>query len=255
MTPIALALKLAPVEAEMAQRLAPPSTTFIPCGDALLQIDPQSDAPYPSQNRNRVTGLGVCDAPPDGVLEAIAARYTDAGVGRYFHYLSPSERAPSLARALDAAGWGIRNALDVLWRPLSGAVQPVESAQTIRRILSDDTVLCADDWLADRLAIARRAGDAGMIFGALEADVLVAVALLWLQDEVAYLGMAGTSAAFRGRGAQGALIAARLQYAAAHGATIAVSETLKEILASSYRNLERAGFARLYARPIYTRKK
>lgn len=57
----------------------------------------------------------------------------------------------------------------------------------------------------------------------------------------AYLGWMGTDPAFRGRGAQAALIAARVNRAVELGAAWCTSET-SSVVATSLRNLERAGF-------------
>ncbi len=59
----------------------------------------------------------------------------------------------------------------------------------------------------------------------------------------AHLGWAGTSPAFRRRGAQSALIAARVSRAAELGATWCTSETINAPgMDTSYRNLQRCGF-------------
>lgn len=54
----------------------------------------------------------------------------------------------------------------------------------------------------------------------------------------------------RKRGAQQALIAARLKRAEALGCAMAVSETLN-ILEHSLRNLQRAGFREVYEKEVY----
>lgn len=69
-------------------------------------------------------------------------------------------------------------------------------------------------------------------------------------DEIAYLLSAATSEADRKRGAQQALIAARLARARQLGCAIQVSETLS-ILEHSLRNLQRAGFREIYEKEVY----
>jgi GNAT superfamily N-acetyltransferase len=78
----------------------------------------------------------------------------------------------------------------------------------------------------------------------------VAIASLAVFDGLAYLLSASTNEADRGRGAQQALIAARLARAEQLGCAIAVSETLN-ILEHSLRNLQRAGFREVYEKEVY----
>jgi ribosomal protein S18 acetylase RimI-like enzyme len=78
----------------------------------------------------------------------------------------------------------------------------------------------------------------------------VATAALAVQDDMAYLLSAATREGDRGRGAQQALIAARLARAAQIGCAVQVSETLS-ILEHSLRNLQRAGFREVYEKEVY----
>jgi GNAT superfamily N-acetyltransferase len=78
----------------------------------------------------------------------------------------------------------------------------------------------------------------------------VATAALAVFDDVAYLLSAATREADRQRGAQQALIAARLARAAQLGCAIQVSET-RNILEHSLRNLLRAGFREVYEKEVY----
>jgi GNAT superfamily N-acetyltransferase len=81
----------------------------------------------------------------------------------------------------------------------------------------------------------------------------VAIASLAVFEDMAYLLSASTNEADRGRGAQQALIAARLAYAEKLGCAIAVSETLN-VLEHSLRNLQRAGFREVYEKEVYAWK-
>jgi GNAT superfamily N-acetyltransferase len=74
---------------------------------------------------------------------------------------------------------------------------------------------------------------------------------LFVDGVAAYLGPAGTRDAYRRRGGQTALIAARLNRAAEVGCEHAFAETYKRILATSYNNLLRGGFTHTYSCPIY----
>ena len=76
----------------------------------------------------------------------------------------------------------------------------------------------------------------------------VAGAILTTDGDLAYLAMAGTLPEFRGRGWQSALIAARVAAAAAAGCQSVV--TTAEFASVSQRNIERAGLAVAYTKPV-----
>ena len=67
-----------------------------------------------------------------------------------------------------------------------------------------------------------------------------------------WLGGAATLPEFRGRGAQTAMLAARIRRAAELGCEVVVTETGEQVAdrpSRSYRNIERAGFELRYLRP------
>ena len=93
-------------------------------------------------------------------------------------------------------------------------------------------------------------------FGAFEGDTLVGCGALFMRADHAWFGMGATLASHRGRGAQSALIAARITAARAAGATLLAAETgddTPEKPNSSTHNAERLGFRRLYLRPTYAK--
>jgi GNAT superfamily N-acetyltransferase len=82
----------------------------------------------------------------------------------------------------------------------------------------------------------------------------VGAGALFVQDEVGWLGFGATLPAFRGRGAQSAILAARIEDARKQGCSTVVTETgeLEEGRPSgSYRNILRAGFREAGVRPNY----
>jgi GNAT superfamily N-acetyltransferase len=84
-------------------------------------------------------------------------------------------------------------------------------------------------------------------FGAWDGDRLVAAGNLLVRDKVASLNAGATAEGHRGRGAQSALIAARVKAAAAAGCEWVVSETAET--GTSLGNMRRAGL-----RPVYLRQ-
>jgi len=89
---------------------------------------------------------------------------------------------------------------------------------------------------------------------AFDGDRPVATGALFRKGRCAWLSFGTTDEEARGRGAQSALLAARLDAAARLGcelATIETAEPKSGVFAPSYRNAIRLGFKALYSRPNY----
>lgn len=83
-----------------------------------------------------------------------------------------------------------------------------------------------------------------------------AAGALYVEGTAAWLGVAATRPAFRGRGGQGAILSARIDAARTLGATVLATETgerLEDRPSASYRNILRAGFEEAYLRPNFER--
>ncbi|MEV6286276.1 GNAT family N-acetyltransferase [Kribbella sp. NPDC051770] len=94
-------------------------------------------------------------------------------------------------------------------------------------------------------------------YGAWDGDVLVGTGALYVDGEAAELVSGATRPAYRGRGAQSALLARRTQDALAAGCRHVFSETGKPADGEqnpSLENLRRAGFDVIYERPIWAWK-
>jgi GNAT superfamily N-acetyltransferase len=76
-----------------------------------------------------------------------------------------------------------------------------------------------------------------------------AAGALYVDGTGAWLGIGATRPAFRRRGAQSALLAARIERARALGAGLLTTETGADDPGPSFRNIERAGFRPAYVRP------
>lgn len=89
-------------------------------------------------------------------------------------------------------------------------------------------------------------------FGAFHDDQLVATGIVYIDGGTAWLGFGATLEAYRGNGAQPALLAARIEAARAAGCTILSTETgipREGEAAPSFKNILRAGFVIAYSRP------
>ncbi len=199
-------------------------------------------------------GLGLRAEPgPDRLLVA-AARIPEVMFNRAF-------------------GWGVDEPLDdvALWRlttrwikvvgpaaevplpptnlQIRRVVDPVRWGDTVRSGFGMPPVM--GEWLA---ALAGR--PRWTLFEAVDGEVPVAGAALYVAGEAAWLGMGASLPAARGRGAQSGLIAARIREAARQGAVYVVSETGEETPTNpnaSARNLQRAGLAIRYHRENWAR--
>lgn len=92
-------------------------------------------------------------------------------------------------------------------------------------------------------------------FGAFDGDQLAGVGVAFVRGDYAWFGMGATRPAYRRRGVQNALLAARINAAHAAGARVAVVETGAPSgePGPSYRNILRAGFEEAYRRPNFVR--
>jgi len=225
-----------------------------PFGSAYACISPGEQGQHPSSNHNR---LHLCGAEPgltaDGTT-GLLKLFRDAGIGRYFVWISPGPDMEAVRRWLADAG--LRRWPYVAYLTLACDMRELAAAATefdIREV--------------DRQEVERLSGRLdGVIwpeyllslgvpgvhhFMAFEGDLPVASAVLCIFEELGYLSMALTAEPFRHRGAQSALIAQRINKAVAVGCKIVVSETLS-ILEDSLGNLQKAGFEVVYEKEVYS---
>ncbi|HET7571963.1 MAG TPA: GNAT family N-acetyltransferase [Gaiellaceae bacterium] len=205
---------------------------------------------------NRVVGLGVSEPVGDGDLDEIDGFYRDAGVRHY-----------AIALARDA-GAGLEGRLrergftpGYPWmRFRRGIEPPPEVASEVRVVETGDgaafgRVVATGSGLPLEVgagfgAVAGRPG--WHLFLALAGGEPAGAGALFARDGIGWLGAAATLPEQRGRGAQTALLAARIARAAKLGLETLTVETGKNLAGrpnQSYRNILRAGFAEWYLRP------
>jgi GNAT superfamily N-acetyltransferase len=91
---------------------------------------------------------------------------------------------------------------------------------------------------------------------ALDGDVPIGAAGVFLAEGIGYLGLAATLPEHRGKGAQNALLAARISHARAAGCDAVITETGEyrtDRPSNSYRNILRAGFAEVAVKENWLR--
>jgi hypothetical protein len=208
---------------------------------------------------NRVTGLGLHGAPSEGALDEIDAFFRAAGT-RYAIAASPFA-APGLREQLEARGFEEGYA----WMKFRRGVEPVPPVETELRVEeigpergeTFGSVVARGYGMPESAAVwlgAASAAPGFRVFLALDGDEPAGAAGLFVGEGIGWLGLAATVPEQRRRGAQGALLAARIRAAAAAGVTELATETgeqLPDRPSNSYRNLLRTGFEEQYVRPNY----
>lgn len=209
---------------------------------------------------NRVIGLGVFEPATAQTLDRVRDFF--AGIGGHAVNLPPVTDPPLLHEQLRARAYA-SFFHHVKW---VRGTQPATSAPTglrIERVRAKQAALYGE--LAARITIEGLGAHAAWVashvglprwrhYLAWDGATPVAGAALHASGAGAWLGAASTLESHRGRGAQSALLAARITDAIAAGAQALVVETgpnWPELDTVSYRNVERAGFRVAYERPSW----
>ncbi len=226
--------------------------------DAVIVVDSTSDGEFPSNNRNRISFMGVEQPVKEKDLDAILSRFTAAHVKRLFFWLSVSEQADEIEAWVQARGmkrW-TSTGYPSLGRPAARLPMPATNLQ-IRMVSRDEAVALTPELSGiygiepAKLMFLHTLGAAGHDhLVAFDGPQPVAAAILTCCDNNGLLWYAGTAKSHRNRGAQNALIAARIDAAARKGCKFVFSETLY-MLETSLNNLKRHGFDEIFEKKVY----
>ena len=203
---------------------------------------------------NRALGVGNGEPATDALLDEVIVRLTAAGVADPWIQLSAASRPSAIARWLDARGFALASGR--AWVKLARGREPAPVHETeleLRELDGADAaplarVVCAAHGMPPAIAplvealVGRRGWRA---YGAFDGGALVAGAMLRVDGRDAWLGLGGTLASHRGRGAHRALVARRIADAIAQGVTTIATETgaaVDGVAGPSLANLERCGF-------------
>ena len=206
---------------------------------------------------NRVLGLGVTEPVRESVLDQAIELFQQSGVRRFMIPVAPGAEPESFVGWLEARGFHRHNHWIRLARDLADAI-PV--ARTDLRVASVGRELAEEVGRMEAEAFgyppelaefsSSLVGRPGWSFlGVFEGDRLVSVSAMHIQGAAAWFGFASTRAEYRGRGAQSALIAARLTAARTAGCRWACVETAADTPEKpnpSTHNLRRLGFRDAY---------
>lgn len=200
-------------------------------------------------------GLGMHEPLVDGDLDAIEQFFKTRG-SPVFHEVCPLAGVEVYGR-LASRGYKPIELSSVLFRDL--AHQPAEGAASMIRVRAVDpgeaeayAQIAARGWFEAPevvpmlLGFARSSVEVGRCFIAELDSEAIATGALFIHNDVALLAGASTVPEGRRRGAQSALLDARLRAAAANGCTVAMMVAAPG--SASQRNAERNGFRIAYTR-------
>jgi GNAT superfamily N-acetyltransferase len=213
---------------------------------------------FPFNNPNRV-GWFALDSPPttddiNGTLDVLRALSRP----RIFFWIGPGGWSNDLDALLAAHGahrWPVVQ-YPLLFREAGECPAPRVCNFDIRRVTPDQApaVLAdAEAWYSKKgTQTALRLVQQGRVdmHAAYDGPRAVALAVIIMDAPFAYLGWAVTAPDMRKQGAQTALIAARVQRAAALGANWCVCETATAEMTST-NNLKRCGFEEAFGWRVY----
>jgi GNAT superfamily N-acetyltransferase len=207
---------------------------------------------------NRALGLGLREPATEDAVEELAAFY-GAEIG-WCVALAPQARPSELPSWLERRGFLPGYGWAKFRR---GVADPPQARTALRvdRVAEDGAETFADTFVRGygtpgffREWLAKIAREGWHCFLALDGEAPAGAGALYAAGEVGWLGIAATFPEHRRKGAQGAILAARIEAAAAAGCKVVVTETGEfrdGSPSSSYRNIVRAGFEEAYVRPNY----
>ena len=207
---------------------------------------------------NRVMGLGLDRPGSPGDIEALRAFYAEHDVPTFRVGLCPAAEPVGLEALLTAAGLGAQSHVLKWVRDAS----PAMASRTELRVERAGSAEAEEIGAVLLAAFGERPHSVPLAsdlvgrprwhhYVARDGGTVVATAMMYVHEGFAWLGAAGTLASHRGRGAQGALIARRLDDARALGCHTLTTETQPDGYDKpnpSSHNMERAGFRVAYRR-------
>jgi len=208
---------------------------------------------------NRALGLGVFAPACRADVEAVVAHFAARGIARYLVHLHPGAHPPRLRDWLGELGLRPFRRAWAKFAREGGAVADAETSLRIDEIGADRAAafarLACDNYGLPPPAEALMRPLAGRprwhVYLSSDGDRPAGVAAMFVDGEVAWFGYGATDPIYRGRGSQRALLARRLRDALALGARRFYVETGESVPGepqSSYHNILRAGFERIYVR-------
>ena len=211
----------------------------------------------------RAFALGIGEPLTGDVIDEATEFLAAAGGTFACLQIAPMQETPEVLDALDQRGYRRGHTWAKMMRA-TGATSEASTDLRIERLSADRgeqmaRVQIAGFEMPDILVpwSARQASTPGWhCWGAFDGDDMVACAMLFVHDGAGHLSGAATLPEHRGRGAQGALMKARIDYATERGLHWITAETGSETPEEpnpSLHNMHRAGLELLYHRQNWIR--
>jgi GNAT superfamily N-acetyltransferase len=210
---------------------------------------------------NRAIGLGLGTPETEETVKRVVEAYTEPGVTRFFVQVHPEARPATLAQMLEALG--LKKARG--WQKFARGRDPAPPPRTDLQVKLIDTehaaasakIACDGFDLGDEaqpwLALLPTC-DRWHVFMAFDGGQPAGTGALFIDGDTAWTDFGATAPAFRQRGAQSALLAARVQFAIDNGCTQVFTCTGEDVPGDpqhSYSNIMRCGFKETYVRANY----
>lgn len=216
---------------------------------------------------NRSFGLGDTEDVSEADLDRVLRAFQDHAGGNPWIQHGPASKARGLPQWLVSRGfrpvprsWAMmlreREPPPVIQTEFRiGAVEPDQASQFAKALaIAHGMPAALAEWTS---VLIGRAGWHG--YAAWDGDVIVAGGMVFIDPQArdrAWVGLGGTLPAYRGRGAQGALLAHRVDHAIAAGCIVMGTETGEPVggeRSSSFDNMKRTGFRQVASRMNYER--
>lgn len=248
----------AAAEAHRAMNLLKqPAVECATVAGAYVAALPGAGGEYPSDNPNCVDIVGDRGSVTPEALDGVIGFYRGLGVPRFFVFIAPdseNEASPGFLAERGFSRWPwteyptlVRPCGDVPEAPTTLEVRLATGADAVHREALEAIYGNAKSAAGFVRTLGRpELGN----FLAFSGERPVAAGFLRVRGAYGYLGSAATHPEFRGRGAQSALIAARVRRATELGCSWCISETLT-MLTTSLGNLRRAGFEEAFRWNVY----
>jgi GNAT superfamily N-acetyltransferase len=210
---------------------------------------------------NRTIGLGLETEASRQEVRDLVARYKEAGIARFFIHLHPESRPAGLKDWLGEEGLAPTRAW-VKFQRDPGNVPSTKTDLSVREIGPEHgadfgRIVATSFGFTNPMAevYAALAGrDHWHIFMSFDNNQPAGCGALFVHEGLGWLDWGATDPDLRGRGSQGATLAARIEGASIHGCQILAVETGEAVEGDpqhSYHNIERAGFKASHARANY----
>ncbi len=213
---------------------------------------------------NRAFGLGDTADVAESDLDAVLRTFEEHGAASPWMQHGPASRARAMPQWLVSRGF---RPVPRAWAMMMREREPapvIETEFAIRAVELDQA-----SRFAKALAIAHgmppalaewtsvligRPGWHG--YAAWDGDTIAAGGMVFIHGDRAWVGLGGTLPAYRGRGAQGALLARRVDHVISAGCSVMGTETGEPVggeRSSSFDNMKRTGFHQVASRMNYER--